>query len=110
MLTFEALPTIALFATGGWTDDLSDAAIGEIMSVFGADFDDFMSLHMFHRPTGLTKSEFVFMHKYVLYSDVLQGAFDSNIPDGLSKFFGEVCVRMKENAVLYLDADSAKLL
>ena len=95
--TFAALPTIALFATGGWTDDLSDEAIGEIMGIFGASFDDFMSLHMFHKPD-ITKSEFVFIHKYVLYSDVLQGTFDANIPDGISEFFGRVSVRMKENA------------
>lgn len=95
--TFAALPTIALFATGGWSDDLSDESIAEIMGIFGASFDDFMSLHMFHKPD-MTKAEFVLIHKYVLYSDVLQGAFDSNIPDGLSEFFGKVSARMKENS------------
>ena len=95
--TFAGLPSIALFSTGAWTGDLSDEAISEIMSIFGANFDDFMSLSMFHR-VEMCGAENVVVHEYMLYSDVLQGAFDSNIPDGMSEYFRDIGKRMRENS------------
>ncbi len=94
---FEGFPTIGLFAAAAWCGEVSDEAAAEVLAPFGASFDDFMSLHLFHKYEGSTRV-WSLIHEYILYGDLLQGAWDKNIPEGTGAYFTKVKARMEENA------------
>ena len=84
--TFSGLPTIVMFAEAGWNGDLSDDAMRTKMAVFGADFDDFYKMHkLFTTPEG--KRPWGYIQKYLLYGDVLQGAWDYHVPTDAKEHF-----------------------
>ncbi len=95
--TFSGLPTIVMFAEAGWNGDLSDDGMRTKMAVFGADFDDFYNMYkLFTTPEG--KRTWGYIQKYLLYGDVLQGAWDYHVPiDAKEHFMG--CIKDFEKAV-----------
>ncbi len=83
---FASLTSVAAYAQGAWTGDVGDDAIREAMSIVDADFNDFMNMNAFYKIPHV-EADNTFMHKYLLYGDVLQGRWDSNIAIGTNEDF-----------------------
>ncbi len=80
------LPTIAIFAEGSWSGDISDEALKLCTKRVSADYDDFKALDRFTLIPEVTNN-FSYATRYLLYSDVLQGKWDMQIPDGCEEHF-----------------------
>lgn len=93
---FSGLPTFALFAEGAWREEYSDNAIREKMAIFGADFDDFYKMYdLFTTPESKGR-EWAYIQKYLLYGDLLQGAWDFHVPVDSKKHFAGCKVAFEE--------------
>ena len=93
--TFAALPTIAAYAEGIWTGDLSDESLRGAMSIFEASFDDFLVMNAFHKTESMWEPWAV-MHKYLLYGDALQGTWDWHVPTGSNEHFAKAAEKLAE--------------
>ena len=89
------LPTMAIYAEGGWSGDTSDEALRLCTKRVGANYDDFKNLDKFSLIPNVANN-FSYATRYLLYSDILQGKWDMQIPDGCNEHFAVVEKEMRE--------------
>ncbi len=89
------LPTMAIFAEGGWSGDTSDEALRLCTKRVNADYDDFKSLDKFSLIPKVANN-FSYATRYLLYADVLQGKWDMQIPDGCDEHFADTEAEMRK--------------
>lgn len=80
------LPTMAIYAEGGWSGDTSDEALKLCTMRVSANYDDFKNLDKFSLIPKVTNN-FSYATRYLLYADILQGKWDMQIPDGCCEHF-----------------------
>ena len=96
---FSTLPTLQIYAEACWSGNTTDEyAEKRMKTCTGASYKDFLDMEQVNNVPKRTDygKDIANPYKYMLYQDILNGKFDSHIPEGTAEHFANMAEYMKK--------------